>query len=135
MDHSAVLADVHFPFGNNQRTEHDTAKFLFYLDFACLGVDAKHGTAVVDKVDTIVNLHWRASRDSSFGNIPEKLIDGDVAGGVSIKGKDWKTGETEPEAWTIEGEDALPNTVGSPGLFGNSTDAEIYIDNVSVTAN
>ncbi|MCF7962398.1 MAG: PQQ-binding-like beta-propeller repeat protein [Pirellula sp.] len=64
-----------------------------------------------------------------------KLRSENKDGKAVLQGKVWKTGETEPEAWTIEGEDALPNTVGSPGLFGNSTDAEIYIDNVSVTAN
>ena len=64
-----------------------------------------------------------------------KLRSENKDGKAVLQGKVWKTGEAEPEAWTIEGEDALPNTVGSPGLFGNSTDAEIYIDNVSVTAN
>ena len=56
-------------------------------------------------------------------------------GKAVLKGKVWKTGEQEPEAWTIEAEDKLPNTVGSPGLFGKSSDAEFYIDNVIVKAN
>jgi outer membrane protein assembly factor BamB len=56
-------------------------------------------------------------------------------GKAILRGKVWKKDEAEPEAWTIEGEDAVPNTKGSPGLFGNSTDAEFYIDNVSVDAN
>ena len=56
-------------------------------------------------------------------------------GKAVLKGKVWKTVEPEPEAWTIEAEDLLPNTVGSPGLFGKSSDAEFYVDNVMVTAN
>lgn len=56
-------------------------------------------------------------------------------GKAILKGKVWKKGEAEPEAWTIQGEDLTPNSQGSPGLFGNSTDAEFYVDNVTVTAN
>ncbi len=36
---------------------------------------------------------------------------------------------------TIEAADATPNTTGSPGMFGNASDAEFYIDNVEVYAN
>lgn len=54
---------------------------------------------------------------------------------VVLKGKVWERGQDEPEAWTIEASDEPPNTVGSPGLFGNATDAEVFYDNVKVTAN
>jgi outer membrane protein assembly factor BamB len=64
-----------------------------------------------------------------------KLRSENKDGKATLKGKVWKTGESEPEAWTIEATDALPNTTGSPGLFGNSTDAEFYVDNVLVTSN
>jgi hypothetical protein len=53
-------------------------------------------------------------------------------GQAVLRGKVWKRGEAEPEAWTIEAADATPNTIGSPGLFGNASDAEFYIDNVEV---
>ena len=56
-------------------------------------------------------------------------------GKAILRGKVWKTADTEPEAWTIEAADLLPNTIGSPGLFGKSSDAEFYVDNVLVTAN
>ncbi|MFN7732380.1 MAG: PQQ-binding-like beta-propeller repeat protein, partial [Pirellula sp.] len=56
-------------------------------------------------------------------------------GKITLRGKVWKKGEPEPEAWTIEGTDATPNLNGSPGLFGNSTDSEFYLDNVVVTPN
>lgn len=56
-------------------------------------------------------------------------------GKAVLRGKVWKRGEPEPEAWTIEATDEVPNTVGSPGLFGNASDAEFYIDNVKVYPN
>jgi hypothetical protein len=56
-------------------------------------------------------------------------------GQAVLRGKVWKRGEAEPEAWTIEAADATPNTIGSPGLFGNASDAEFYIDNVEITPN
>lgn len=56
-------------------------------------------------------------------------------GAVTLRGKIWKRGEVEPKEWQIEGTDLTPNLNGSPGLFGNATDAEFFIDNVQVTAN
>ncbi|XZE45268.1 PQQ-binding-like beta-propeller repeat protein [Pirellulaceae bacterium SH467] len=56
-------------------------------------------------------------------------------GKAILRGKVWKKGDAEPEGWTIEGTDDMPNTQGSPGIFGNSTDAEFYIDNIKVSAN
>lgn len=56
-------------------------------------------------------------------------------GQAILKGKVWPRGEKEPEKWTIEASDATPNTLGSPGLFGNSLNSEILIDNVKVYAN
>ena len=58
-----------------------------------------------------------------------------VADGVTLRGKAWKRGEEEPPSWLIEATDKTPNRNGSPGIFGNSTDAEFYIDNVSVVPN
>ncbi|MCC6511435.1 MAG: PQQ-binding-like beta-propeller repeat protein [Pirellulaceae bacterium] len=57
------------------------------------------------------------------------------ADGVTLRGKVWPRGEAEPEAWSIEATDATPNVQGSPGLFGNASVAEYYIDNVTVTPN
>jgi outer membrane protein assembly factor BamB len=56
-------------------------------------------------------------------------------GKALLQGKVWKRDAEEPAAWTIELSDPVPNTHGSPGLFGNATNAELYIDNVSVTPN
>jgi hypothetical protein len=59
-----------------------------------------------------------------------------VADGKAVlQGKVWKRDGKEPADWTIELTDPVPNTRGAPGLFGNATNAELYIDNVSVTPN
>ena len=56
-------------------------------------------------------------------------------GKAVLKAKVWPRGEAEPEAWTIEAVDEAPNLQGSPGLFGKASDAEIFLDNITVTAN
>ncbi|MBX3421019.1 MAG: PQQ-binding-like beta-propeller repeat protein [Pirellulaceae bacterium] len=57
------------------------------------------------------------------------------SGQAVLRGKVWQRGHPEPQAWTIEATDATPNTMGSPGMFGNASDAEFYIDNVRVEPN
>lgn len=52
-----------------------------------------------------------------------------------LQGKVWQKGGPEPESWTIELRDPAPNEEGSPGLFGNATDAEIFLDDIQVTPN
>lgn len=54
---------------------------------------------------------------------------------VVLRGKVWLKGEPEPGDWTVEAADLTPNKNGSPGLFGNAGEAEIYIDNINVTQN
>ncbi|MCE2795697.1 MAG: PQQ-binding-like beta-propeller repeat protein [Planctomyces sp.] len=56
-------------------------------------------------------------------------------GKVTLRGKVWKRGESEPSEWQIEATDEVPNLQGSPGLFGNATDAEFFVDNVAVSSN
>ncbi len=56
-------------------------------------------------------------------------------GKATLRGKVWERGTAEPAEWNIEATDATPNVNGSPGLFGNASDAEFYLDNVQVTAN
>ena len=50
-----------------------------------------------------------------------------------LKGKVWVRGEKEPAEWQVEAVDEAPNVKGSPGLFGNAIDAEIFYDNLTVT--
>lgn len=51
------------------------------------------------------------------------------------RGKIWRRSQQEPDDWQIEIVDHSPNLHGTPGLYGNSPDAEIYLDNVVVTPN
>ena len=74
------------------------------------------------KPDTWYTMKFRAS-----------VIDGGAK--ALLQGKVWPKGEPEPKAWTIEATDDMPNVTGSPGLFGNATDAEIYYNHISVTPN
>lgn len=51
-----------------------------------------------------------------------------------LQGKAWKRDEQEPAEWSIQWTDSPANVNGSPGMFGNAKDAEIFIDNVKVTS-
>ena len=53
---------------------------------------------------------------------------------ATVRGKIWPRGEQEPGKWTLEMIDRAPNLHGTPGIFGNSPDAEIYLDNLKVTS-
>ena len=60
-------------------------------------------------------------------------IDSEPPAAVAIvRGKVWPADQSEPEAWTVQAEDTVPNLSGSPGLYGNAKVAEIVIDNVTV---
>ena len=48
-----------------------------------------------------------------------------------IYGKVWRRDDPEPKDWTITAEDPLPNTEGSPGIYGYSATV-IYYDNLKV---
>ncbi|HEX3151944.1 MAG TPA: PQQ-binding-like beta-propeller repeat protein [Gemmataceae bacterium] len=59
-----------------------------------------------------------------------------------VKGKVWDRTKPEPEKWTIEYKDPLPNREGAAALYGYVTNAEagapgseIFYDNVVVTPN
>ena len=54
---------------------------------------------------------------------------------VVLRGKVWPRDEEEPKEWTITARDESPNLAASPGLYGNAKVAELYLDNVEVTAN
>lgn len=63
-------------------------------------------------------------------------VDTKPDGSGVVRGKAWKRGEPEPEAWTIEVPHRTAHQNGSPGLFGFAPQEQrVYIDNVSVTAN
>jgi hypothetical protein len=56
-------------------------------------------------------------------------------GQAYVRGKIWKRGDPEPDLWTVEMVDRMPNLHGTPGIYGNTQDAEVYLDNVLVTPN
>lgn len=56
-------------------------------------------------------------------------------GKAVVRGKVWPRDEKEPTDWSVTLTDPQPVATGSPGLFGNATDAEIFLDNISVTPN
>jgi len=82
----------------------------------------------------------RTQKEQHFDLTPNvwyslKLRAGNVDGKAALQGKVWRRDAQEPKDWTIELKDPMPNVAGAPGLFGNATNAELFIDNVSVTAN
>ncbi len=64
-----------------------------------------------------------------------KLRAANEGGKAVLRGKVWERGQAEPSDWMITAEDESPNATGSPGLFGNATNAELFLDNISVTPN
>lgn len=62
----------------------------------------------------------------------QTAVEGDRA---VVRGKVWPRGEPEPDEWTVEAVDPQPTYSGSPGLYGNAKDAEIFLDNIVVTPN
>ncbi|TWT99235.1 Outer membrane protein assembly factor BamB [Botrimarina colliarenosi] len=52
-----------------------------------------------------------------------------------VQAKVWPRDEAEPGEWTLQFEDKAPQLQGSPGLFGDSKEAEFYVDNLTVTPN
>jgi hypothetical protein len=54
---------------------------------------------------------------------------------AQVMGKIWERDKQEPADWMLQFVDHSPNLHGSPGLFGRSEDAEIFLDNISVTQN
>jgi outer membrane protein assembly factor BamB len=58
---------------------------------------------------------------------------------TAVKGKVWKKGDAEPEAWTVQLEDKLANRHGSPGLFAESlvtpAKSDVFYNNIVVTPN
>lgn len=62
----------------------------------------------------------------------------DVAadGSGIVRGKAWKKGDPEPDAWSIEVPHKQAHANGSPGLFGFAPqDQRVAVDNISVIAN
>lgn len=92
---------------------------------------------VATQFSKTVPFKWDPNKWYTIKFRAELVEDKDAAGGqkAELKGKVWPRGEKEPDAWSVEATDTLPNVEGSPGLFGDATKAEIYYDNVQVYPN
>lgn len=77
-----------------------------------------------------IDFAWRP--DTWYTMKLQASLDGKQA---VVRGKVWLRGEQEPDEWTVVARDNSPNRAGSPGLFGNANDAEIFIDNIRVSGN
>lgn len=82
------------------------------------------------RMATSIDLAWEAGTWYTL-----KLKASTEKGKAILSGKVWPRDEDEPEGWMIEAIDDAPNLAGSPGLFGNASDAEVHLDNILVTAN
>lgn len=67
--------------------------------------------------------------------LEDREINGETKQVAVLRGKVWPKDQDEPAEWTIEAIDESPNKSGSPGLYGNAKDAEIYLDNITVEPN
>jgi len=82
-------------------------------------------------LDVVAPFHWVPNEWYHLKARVDMAADGS---GV-VRGKAWKKGESEPDAWGIEAPLKHANANGCPGLFAFSPqNMRIYIDNVSVTA-
>ena len=61
-------------------------------------------------------------------------VENTADGKARVRGKVWPRGSAEPDQWTIEKLDPIPNLQGSPGFFAYAHN-EIYYDNIKVTPN
>jgi hypothetical protein len=64
-----------------------------------------------------------------------------------VRGKVWKKGDAEPEKWTFEYEDTLPNRNGAAGVYGYVSNiasqddgnvlpgSDVFYDNITITPN
>ena len=83
----------------------------------------------LERFSKIIPLEWETNAWYRIKMQVEVAGDGSKA---TIRGKVWKKAETEPLEWTIEAEDPLPHTNGSPGIYGYSA-ADIFYDNIRIT--
>jgi hypothetical protein len=82
--------------------------------------------------DVRVPFHWEAN---AWYHLKARVDLGTDGSGV-VRGKAWKRGEAEPDAWVNEAPVPHANANGCPGLFAFSPqNMRVYIDNVAVTAN
>ena len=127
-----VQADVYAPVQEDRRPDMGLISQRYTLDLMAKDqLQIRSWTPRLElRFAKTVDFPWKAGQWYTM-----KFQAENVNEGVTLRGKVWPRGESEPAEWSIEATDATPNTQGSPGLFGNASVAEYYIDNVSVTPN
>lgn len=127
-----IQADLRGSFGKNNLTDMGVIAQRYALDM--MGnkqvLQIRSWTAQLDRFSKQVPFTWK--QDVWYTVKFQAAV---KDGKAILKGKVWERGQPEPSAWSIEAEDPAPNVTGSPGLFGNATNGEIFIDNISVTPN
>ena len=78
-------------------------------------------------------IHAHEFTGNTYGSLVAKLVGVPLV--ATVHGKIWPRGEKEPEDWMLKIVDKSPNLRGTPAIFGNSADAEIYLDNLTVKSN
>lgn len=104
-----------------------TFQFLGEGDETSIGSWISHDKRSYKKIE-----NFKLDKDTWY-TLKLKVANKD--GKAIAQAKVWPRDSSEPEAWTVELTDPQPNTHGAPGLFGNATNAEVTIDNVSVVPN
>lgn len=127
-----IQADVYAPVQDDRRPDMGLINQRYTLDLMAKNqLQLRSWTPRLElRFAKTIEFAWKAGQWYTL-----KLQAENGASGVTLRGKVWQRGDAEPAAWTIEATDATPNTNGSPGMFGNASVAEFYIDNVSVTPN
>lgn len=87
-------------------------------------------TPQLNRFSVDVPFEWKANQWYTM-----KFQASSADGKAMLKGKVWPKGQEEPAEWQIEATDEIGNENGSPGLFGNAKDAEIFYDNITVKRN
>jgi hypothetical protein len=92
------------------------------------------------RLDSWTTSDYRTHAEADFEPEPGvwytlKLTVAAEADHATVRGKLWQRGSSEPSEWTIEMVDRSPNLKGTPGIFGKTEIAEVYLDNVRVTPN
>lgn len=106
-------------------------RYTFDMMGASQQLQFRTWTPQLNRFSVEVPFKWEANKWYTMKYRSESTEDGKAI----LKGKVWVKGEDEPEDWQITATDEIGNVIGSPGLFGNAKDAEIFYDNLTVTPN
>jgi hypothetical protein len=92
------------------------------------------------RLDSWTPSDYRTTSETDFEPQPGtwytlKLAVAAEADQALVRGKIWDRDSMEPDEWTVQMVDRSPNLQGTPGVYGNTPDAEVYLDNVRVTPN